>query len=80
MDRTGRLQIPSEYLERLDIKERARLRLESDHVEVQPESAPREEPEGWWRPVSRMVRVENVSRDFEIGGQTIHALQDVSFR
>jgi putative ABC transport system ATP-binding protein len=26
-----------------------------------------------------LVRVENVSRHFEIGGQTIHALQDVSF-
>jgi ABC-type methionine transport system ATPase subunit len=46
VDRTGRLQIPKEYLERLDVKERARLRLEDDHVEVLPESAPREEPEG----------------------------------
>jgi putative ABC transport system ATP-binding protein len=26
-----------------------------------------------------LVRVENVSRFFEVGGQTIHALQDVSF-
>ena len=26
-----------------------------------------------------LVRVENVSRYFEVGGQTIHALRDVSF-
>jgi ABC-type lipoprotein export system ATPase subunit len=39
VDRTGRLQIPKEYLERLDVKERARLRLEADHVEVLPEDA-----------------------------------------
>ncbi len=27
-----------------------------------------------------VVRVENVSRSFEVGGQTIHALKDVSFK
>ena len=42
VDRTGRLQIPKEYLERLDVKERARLRLAADHVEVLPEDAPSE--------------------------------------
>jgi putative ABC transport system ATP-binding protein len=26
-----------------------------------------------------LIRIENVSRTFEVGGQTIHALQDVSF-
>jgi ABC-type lipoprotein export system ATPase subunit len=38
VDRAGRLQIPKEYLERLDIAERAKLRLEGDHVEVFAES------------------------------------------
>ena len=37
VDRAGRLQIPREYLERLDVKERAALRLAADHVEVFPE-------------------------------------------
>jgi ABC-type lipoprotein export system ATPase subunit len=37
VDRAGRLQIPREYLERLDVKERAMLKLEDDHVEVFPE-------------------------------------------
>jgi ABC-type lipoprotein export system ATPase subunit len=39
VDRAGRLQIPREYLERLDVKERARLTLEGDHVAVFPEDA-----------------------------------------
>ncbi len=34
LDRTGRLQIPKEYLERLDIKERAHLQVTEDHVGV----------------------------------------------
>jgi len=43
VDRSGRLQIPKEYLERLDVKERARLRLAEDHVEVMPEEPAEEE-------------------------------------
>jgi ABC-type lipoprotein export system ATPase subunit len=43
VDRTGRLQIPKEYLERLDIQERARLNLVEGMVEVLPENAPLEE-------------------------------------
>jgi ABC-type lipoprotein export system ATPase subunit len=39
VDRTGRLQIPREYIERLGLEERARLRLLGDHVEVLPEEA-----------------------------------------
>jgi ABC-type lipoprotein export system ATPase subunit len=45
VDRSGRLQVPREYLERLDIRERARLRLEADHVQVFPEDASFEEEE-----------------------------------
>jgi putative ABC transport system ATP-binding protein len=39
VDRTGRLQIPKEYLERLDVTERAKLRLTEGAVEVLPETA-----------------------------------------
>jgi ABC-type lipoprotein export system ATPase subunit len=39
IDRAGRVQIPKEYLERLDVKERAKLRLEDDHVSVFSEEA-----------------------------------------
>jgi len=45
VDRTGRLQIPKEYLERIDIQERARLRLVEGMVEVLPEDAPVEDEE-----------------------------------
>ena len=34
IDRTGRLQIPKEYLEKLAVKDRAHLKLASDHVEI----------------------------------------------
>jgi ABC-type lipoprotein export system ATPase subunit len=39
VDRTGRLQIPRDYLDRLGVGERARLRLVEGHVEVRPEIA-----------------------------------------
>ncbi len=38
VDRTGRLQAPREFLEALGITERARLRLEGDHIAIYPES------------------------------------------
>ena len=43
IDRTGRLQIPKEYLERLDVTERAKLRLTEGAVEVLPEDTELEE-------------------------------------
>ena len=43
IDRTGRLQIPKEYLERLDVTERAKLRLTEGSVEVLPEDTELEE-------------------------------------
>ena len=45
VDRSGRLQIPKEYLERIDVQERARLKLVEGMVEVLPEDAPDEEDE-----------------------------------
>ncbi|HEY7466978.1 MAG TPA: ABC transporter ATP-binding protein [Dehalococcoidia bacterium] len=39
VDRTGRLQIPKEYLQRIDVTERAKLRLVEGMVEVLPEDA-----------------------------------------
>ena len=46
IDRAGRLQIPKEYLDRLDVKERAKLRLESDHVGVFAEDVAPDEGDG----------------------------------
>ncbi|WP_353810369.1 ABC transporter ATP-binding protein [Agromyces sp. SYSU T00194] len=36
LDRVGRLQLPDDYLARLSLRERVRLRLEADHVGVWP--------------------------------------------
>jgi ABC-type lipoprotein export system ATPase subunit len=41
LDRAGRLQLPPEYIDALDLRERVRLGLEPDYVTVRPaESAP----------------------------------------
>lgn len=37
LDRVGRLQLPQEYLTKLDLKDRVRLELEQTHVEVHPD-------------------------------------------
>lgn len=39
LDRGGRLQLPQAYLEKLDIAERARVRLKEDHIGVYPVKA-----------------------------------------
>ncbi|GAA2172266.1 ABC transporter ATP-binding protein [Arthrobacter parietis] len=39
IDRVGRLQLPQEFMESLDMKDRVRLGLEPDHVRVTPASA-----------------------------------------
>ncbi len=39
VDRTGRVQLPGEYLEELDIRDRVRLGLAHDHISVWPDAA-----------------------------------------
>jgi hypothetical protein len=36
LDRVGRMQLPQEYLTRLNMRVRVRLELETDHVQVHP--------------------------------------------
>ncbi|MCW2165524.1 ABC-type lipoprotein export system, ATPase component [Microbacterium hydrothermale] len=36
LDRAGRLQLPRDHIERLGMRDRVRLQLESDHVRVEP--------------------------------------------
>jgi len=43
LDRIGRLQLPQEFIESLDLQRRVRLELEPDHIQVwPPEQAPHE--------------------------------------
>lgn len=39
LDRAGRLQLPAEYVSALSLRERVRLALEPDHIEVRPAAA-----------------------------------------
>lgn len=39
MDRAGRVQVPREYREALDLTRRVRLALEADHVSVRPDGS-----------------------------------------
>jgi hypothetical protein len=43
LDRVGRLQLPQEYLTKLSLRDRVRLELEPDHVQVHP-TEPAAEP------------------------------------
>ncbi|HEY6279406.1 MAG TPA: ABC transporter ATP-binding protein [Streptosporangiaceae bacterium] len=40
LDRAGRLQLPGEFVRALDLRDRVRLALEPDHVQVWPDDAP----------------------------------------
>lgn len=45
LDRTGRLQLPQPYIEKLAMRERARVRLQDDHITVWPDQQPPDETE-----------------------------------
>jgi len=45
LDRVGRLQLPLEYMDALNLRDRVRLDLESDRVEVRPSDAENEDTE-----------------------------------
>jgi ABC-type lipoprotein export system ATPase subunit len=49
VDRSGRLQIPREYLEDLHIDRRARVTFAEDHVEVRPEDEAEDDGSPRWR-------------------------------
>jgi hypothetical protein len=42
LDRVGRMQLPQEYIARLRMRDRVRLELETDHVQVHPTTEPGE--------------------------------------
>lgn len=49
VDRSGRLQIPREYIDELRIGSRARVEIEGDHVEVRPEHPDEQGRRPWER-------------------------------
>jgi len=46
LDRAGRLQLPREYVDALEMERRVRLELERDHIGVWPDQPRDETPRG----------------------------------
>jgi peptide/nickel transport system ATP-binding protein len=94
LDQVGRLQLPRAYVNTLEMRERVRVRLEPDHVSVWPQDdggrpttdGGQQTADGHLRsavdgrrwPGGVSVVTENLSRTFELAGEKVHALQDVS--
>lgn len=83
LDRAGRLQLPREFSESLDLRHRVRLALEADQIGVWPDNG---RPEGDHAMTEQksttlapMVEVEEVWRSFGSGPTAVHALRGVSF-
>jgi peptide/nickel transport system ATP-binding protein len=91
LDRLGRLQLPRAYVNRLEMQARVRVHLEPDHVSVWPHQT--EEPcpspplkidepvtpmEQKSAPAGVSVTLDQVSRTFELAGDQVRALRDVS--
>jgi ABC-type lipoprotein export system ATPase subunit len=89
LDQVGRLQIPGAYVDTLAMQELVRVRLEEDHVSVWPKEAVRRRESA--RPAAERlarppetdagvaIKVEGLSRVFDLGVEQVHAVQDVSF-
>jgi peptide/nickel transport system ATP-binding protein len=108
LDQAGRLQLPRAYIDTLEMRERVRLHLESDHVTVWPDRAgrsggwhPRGEQRaeggvsvdsGWTKQPSQVARLwsggsagisvttTDLTRTFELAGEEVRAVQEVSLR
>lgn len=89
LDQTGRLQLPKAYVEFLALKERVKVKLEDDHLTVWPQHKVEEfitlgAPEiSHFMPAynspsesnGRAVKVQNLSREFDLGSEKIIALK-----
>ena len=93
LDPTGRLQLPSTYINTLKMKELVRLHLEPGHISIWPrtdsyqESLKREStiPLEKFLPAvgdqpykGATVKVENLTRTYRLTRESVHALQDVA--
>jgi peptide/nickel transport system ATP-binding protein len=94
LDPVGRLQLPHAYVNTLEMRELVKVHLEPDHISVWPRKddgrqavdARQQAPAarlwaaaGEQRPrVGVSVAVENLSRTFDLAGEKVHALRDVT--
>jgi peptide/nickel transport system ATP-binding protein len=91
LDQAGRLQLPKPYVEKLNLRGRAKVRLEETHVTVWPQNKVSEfirlqTPEivAPSKPLVQqekrypVVATKEVWRTFDLGVEKVHAVQDVS--
>jgi len=93
LDPTGRLQLPHTYVNTLAMKELVRLHLEPGHISIWPrteivQKSPKDESKlsrgtllptaGYQQQDGATVKVKNLSRIFELTGERVLALQDVT--
>jgi peptide/nickel transport system ATP-binding protein len=92
LDRVGRLQMPKTYLEKLQMSDRVKLRMEPDHVSVWPESKVRDfirlqtpdTPVSVPKPKSSRnyrgpaIATHRLCRTFDMGAEQIHAIHELS--
>jgi ABC-type lipoprotein export system ATPase subunit len=95
LDPVGRLQLPHVYVNTLEMRDLVKVHVEPDHVSIWPKQGEarrvQDEQESsaahLWstasepRPAAGVaVEVESLSRTFELVGEKVHALQDVSLK
>jgi len=92
LDPTGRLQLPHTYINTLEMKELVRLHLEPGHISIWPRPGSGQErperastqslenllPAGHQRYEGVTITVENLTRTYQLTGENVHALQDVT--
>jgi peptide/nickel transport system ATP-binding protein len=93
IDQAGRLQLPNPFVESLGLKERVKVRLEDDHVSVWPQDKVQEfirlgapdithfipKMDNKISSNGNALKIENLSRIFEMGSEEIHAVKELTF-
>jgi putative ABC transport system ATP-binding protein len=93
LDPVGRLQLPRAYVNTLEMRELVKVHLEPDHISIWPKEKDERRqgserpsvddklgllPDQPWPAAGVSVVVENLSRTFDLAGEKVHALQNVS--
>jgi ABC-type lipoprotein export system ATPase subunit len=93
LDPGGRVQVPPTYINTLEMKELVSLHLEAGHISIWPSTSfRRESPEhestgsletllastGDRSYQGLSVKVENLSRTYQLTGESVHALRDIN--
>jgi putative ABC transport system ATP-binding protein len=92
LDPAGRLQLPGPYINTLEMRELVRLHLEPGHISIWPRTGFRQDlqpkaaqpPEkllpapGYRQHAGASIKVENLTRTYQLTGESVHALRDVT--